>query len=191
MDALNSPEERLLALQMLETFSGLAVGKMVAERATLVMRMSEIEDWAIVAASHKTGWQPPSHQWFCPHLLTPPLTTSPAGSGRLAVYDLCNHQGEDILTVCMQTACAHVLLVACRGASERRAWASEGSCLPGHGAGASSACGGTACAAGLPRQAAQCPGCVLSLTEAATEAPLAGDIICLHAVVPRVPCSCF
>lgn len=41
--------------QMLETFSGLATGQMVAERATLVLRMSEIEDWDIVAASHKTG----------------------------------------------------------------------------------------------------------------------------------------
>ncbi|CAL5224212.1 g6858 [Coccomyxa viridis] len=41
--------------QMLETFSGLAIGQMVAERATLVLRMSEIEDWDIVAASHKTG----------------------------------------------------------------------------------------------------------------------------------------
>ena len=40
---------------MLETFSGLAIGQMVAERATLVLRMSEIEDWDIVAASHKTG----------------------------------------------------------------------------------------------------------------------------------------
>lgn len=71
--------KRMLALQMLETFSGLAIGQMVAERATLVMRMSEIEDWAIVAASHKTGWLPPLPQWFCPHLLTPRLTTSPAG----------------------------------------------------------------------------------------------------------------
>ena len=79
MDALNSPLKRMLALQMLETFSGLAVGKMVAERATLVMRMSDIEDWAIVAASHKTGRPPPSHQQFCPHLLTRPMTTSPAG----------------------------------------------------------------------------------------------------------------
>ena len=43
------------AAQMLETFSGLAIGQMVAERATLVMRMSELEDWDIVAASHKTG----------------------------------------------------------------------------------------------------------------------------------------
>lgn len=42
-------------LQLLETMSGLAIGQMVAERATLVMRMSEIEDWDIVAASHKTG----------------------------------------------------------------------------------------------------------------------------------------
>ena len=40
---------------MLETFSGLAIGQMVAERATLVMRMSELEDWDIVAVSHKTG----------------------------------------------------------------------------------------------------------------------------------------
>lgn len=44
-----------MAVQMLETFSGLAIGQMVAERATLVMRMSKIEDWDIVAASHKTG----------------------------------------------------------------------------------------------------------------------------------------
>ncbi len=44
-----------MAVQMLETFSGLAIGQMVAERATLVLRMSEIEDWDIVAASHKTG----------------------------------------------------------------------------------------------------------------------------------------
>jgi hypothetical protein len=42
-------------LQLLETVSGLAIGQMVAERATLVMRMSELEDWDIVAASHKTG----------------------------------------------------------------------------------------------------------------------------------------
>ena len=42
-------------VQMLETFSGLAIGQMVAERATLVLHMSEIEDWDIVAASHKTG----------------------------------------------------------------------------------------------------------------------------------------
>ena len=48
------PRETWLA-QMLETFSGLAIGQMVAERATLVMRMSELEDWDIVAASHKTG----------------------------------------------------------------------------------------------------------------------------------------
>ncbi|EIE27758.1 hypothetical protein COCSUDRAFT_64368 [Coccomyxa subellipsoidea C-169] len=40
---------------LLETVSGLAIGQMVAERATLVMRMSEVEDWDIVAASHKTG----------------------------------------------------------------------------------------------------------------------------------------
>ena len=52
----------MLVLQMLETFSGLAIGQLVAERATLVMRMSEIEDWAIVAASHKTGWLPPLPQ---------------------------------------------------------------------------------------------------------------------------------
>jgi hypothetical protein len=49
----------MLALQVLETVSGLAIGQMVAERATLVMRMSEVEDWAIVAASHKTGRLPP------------------------------------------------------------------------------------------------------------------------------------
>ena len=47
-------------VQMLETFSGLAIGQMVAERATLVLRMSEIEDWDIVAASHKTGSPLPS-----------------------------------------------------------------------------------------------------------------------------------
>ena len=49
-------------VQMLETFSGLAIGQMVAERATLVLRMSEIEDWDIVAASHKTGSPLPSDQ---------------------------------------------------------------------------------------------------------------------------------
>lgn len=42
-------------MQLLETVSGLAIGQLVAERATLVMRMAEVEDWDIVAATHKTG----------------------------------------------------------------------------------------------------------------------------------------
>ncbi|CAL8463713.1 g3247 [Coccomyxa elongata] len=49
------PSAYMTLQQLLETMSGLAIGQMVAERATLVMRMSEIEDWDIVAASHKTG----------------------------------------------------------------------------------------------------------------------------------------
>lgn len=55
MGLLDIKTSSKLVLQMLETFSGLAIGQMVAERATLVMRMSETEDWDIVAASHKTG----------------------------------------------------------------------------------------------------------------------------------------
>ncbi|KAK9917910.1 hypothetical protein WJX75_009504 [Coccomyxa subellipsoidea] len=52
----NAPPSAYITLQqLLETVSGLAIGQMVAERATLVMRMSELEDWDIVAASHKTG----------------------------------------------------------------------------------------------------------------------------------------
>ena len=44
-----------LRAQLLETAAGLAIGQLVAERATLVMRLAEAEDWAIVAASHRTG----------------------------------------------------------------------------------------------------------------------------------------
>jgi hypothetical protein len=45
---------------LLETVAGLAIGQMVAERATLVMHMAEEEDWAIATTSHKLGAQ--SHQ---------------------------------------------------------------------------------------------------------------------------------
>ena len=42
-------------MQLLETVAGLAIGQLVAERATLVMHLAEVEDWAIVAATHRTG----------------------------------------------------------------------------------------------------------------------------------------
>jgi hypothetical protein len=40
---------------VLEAVAGLAIGQLVAERATLVLHMAAAEDWGIVAATHKTG----------------------------------------------------------------------------------------------------------------------------------------
>ena len=51
-------------LQLLETASRLVVGQMVTRQKRMTARMAQLEDFEIIASSHKAGAHPSNPKWL-------------------------------------------------------------------------------------------------------------------------------